>query len=239
MTPELGFVHCYEPGSARATLLLLHGTGGNEHSLVELARQMAPAANLLSPRGKVLENGAPRFFRRLAMGVFDQADLMAQAANLARFVQEAAERYGFDAGRVYALGYSNGANMAAALMLLHPEALAGACCSARCCPWSLLAHPAFPAKPLSWPRAVATPGLLLSAWRPWRAGLSGPAPRLSCAGRRPAMSCTRRSWRPPRGGWPGVWMSRGWVWSALKPQGRTQNVFNHLKHPCSKAQGVP
>jgi len=158
MTPELGFVHCYEPGSARATLLLLHGTGGNEHSLVELARQMAPATNLLSPRGKVLENGAPRFFRRLAMGVFDQADLMAQAANLARFVQEAAERYGFDAGRVYALGYSNGANMAAALMLLHPEALAG----------GVLLRPVLPLEP-SRPPSLSGKAAFLAAGRrdPW------------------------------------------------------------------------
>lgn len=122
----LSFIHRFEAGTSSHTLLLLHGTGGNEHDLVPLAHQLAPGAALLSPRGKVLENGAPRFFRRLAMGVFDEEDLKAQAADLARFVRDATRRYGLDAGRVYALGYSNGANMAAALMLLHPEVLAGA-----------------------------------------------------------------------------------------------------------------
>lgn len=125
MTSELGFVHRLEPGASEATLLVLHGTGGDENDLLPLARQLAPAANLLSPRGKVLENGAPRFFRRLALGVFDLDDLKAQAADLASFVRDAAEKYGLDAGKIYALGYSNGANMAAALLLLHPEALAG------------------------------------------------------------------------------------------------------------------
>lgn len=158
MTPELGFIHRYEPGSARATLLLLHGTGGNEHSLIELARQMAPAANLLSPRGKVLENGAPRFFRRLAMGVFDEADLKAQAANLARFVQDAAEHYGFDAGQVYALGYSNGANMAAALMLLHPGLLAG----------GVLLRPVLPLEPPTTPNLSGKAAFLAAGRRdPW------------------------------------------------------------------------
>jgi predicted esterase len=125
MTP-LSFVHHFEAGTSSHTLLLLHGTGGNEHDLVPLAHQMAPGAAVLSPRGKVLENGAPRFFRRLAMGIFDEEDLKAQAADLARFVQDAAHQYRLDASQVYALGYSNGANMAAALMLLHPEVLAGA-----------------------------------------------------------------------------------------------------------------
>lgn len=125
MTQELSFVHRFEAGRSDTTLLLLHGTGGNEDDLIPLARELAPTARLLSPRGKVLENGAPRFFRRLAMGVFDEADLKAQAADLARFIQQAAAKYGFDARKVYALGYSNGANIAAALMLLHPEVLAG------------------------------------------------------------------------------------------------------------------
>lgn len=122
----LSFIHRFEAGTSSHTLLLLHGTGGNEHDLVPLAHQLAPGAALLSPRGKVLENGAPRFFKRLAMGVFDEEDLKAQATDLARFVHDATRRYGLDAGKVYALGYSNGANMAAALMLLHPEVLAGA-----------------------------------------------------------------------------------------------------------------
>ncbi|GIW23877.1 alpha/beta hydrolase [Meiothermus sp.] len=125
MTP-LSFTHRFEAGTSASTLLLLHGTGGNEHDLVPLAAQLAPGVSVLSPRGKVLENGAPRFFKRLAMGVFDEDDLKAQAADLAQFVRDAAQRYGLDARKVYALGYSNGANMAAALMLLHPEVLAGA-----------------------------------------------------------------------------------------------------------------
>lgn len=125
MTP-LTFTHRFEPGTLASTLLLLHGTGGNEHDLVPMARQLAPDVNVLSPRGKVLENGAPRFFKRLAMGVFDEEDLKAQATDLAQFVQDATHRYGLDAHKVYALGYSNGANMAAALMLLHPEVLTGA-----------------------------------------------------------------------------------------------------------------
>lgn len=158
MTAELGFVHRFEPGSSRATLLVLHGTGGNEHDLIGLARELAPAAKLLSPRGKVLENGAARFFRRLAMGVFDEADLKAQAADLARFVQDAAERYGFDAGRVYALGYSNGANIAAALMLLHPEALAG----------GALLRPVLPLEPPALPNLRGKAAFLAAGRRdPW------------------------------------------------------------------------
>ncbi len=125
MTP-LTFTHRFEPGTSASTLLLLHGTGGNEHDLVPMAAQLAPGVSVLSPRGKVLENGAPRFFKRLAMGVFDEEDLKAQAADLAQFVRDATHRYGLDARRVYALGYSNGANMAAALVLLYPEVLAGA-----------------------------------------------------------------------------------------------------------------
>ncbi|WP_018467246.1 alpha/beta hydrolase [Calidithermus timidus] len=161
MSAELGFVHRFEPGDSQATLLVLHGTGGNEHELIGLARELAPAAKLLSPRGKVLENGAPRFFRRLAMGVFDEADLKAQAADLARFVQDAAERYGFDAGRVYALGYSNGANMAAALMLLHPEALAG----------GVLLRPVLPLEPPTPPKLRGKAAFLAAGRRdPWAPG---------------------------------------------------------------------
>ncbi len=122
---ELSFVHRFEAGTSASTLLLLHGTGGNEHDLLPMGRELGPSASILSPRGKVLENGAPRFFRRLAMGVFDEDDLRAQAADLAQFVQDAAYHYKLDVGKIYALGYSNGANIAAALMLLHPEVLAG------------------------------------------------------------------------------------------------------------------
>ena len=113
------------PGEER-TLLLLHGTGGNEDDLLPLGRAIAPGAGQLSPRGRVLERGMPRFFRRLAEGVFDEADLVRRAGELADFVAHAAGRYGFDPTRVTAVGFSNGANIAAALLLLRPETLAAA-----------------------------------------------------------------------------------------------------------------
>ncbi len=126
-TPD--FLHRFEPaaeGPGDATLLLLHGTGGNENDLLPLGRAISPRAALLSPRGKVLEHGMPRFFRRLAEGVFDHDDLVARSNELADFVGVAAKRYGFDAKRVVAVGFSNGANIAGAIMLLRPEVLAGA-----------------------------------------------------------------------------------------------------------------
>ncbi len=123
---DLGFIHRFEPGASGETLLLLHGTGGDESDLISLGRRLAPEANLLSPRGPVLENGMPRFFRRLDVGVFDEADLIRRVGDLGRFVRAAAERYGFDPARVRALGYSNGANTAAAILLLDPRLLAGA-----------------------------------------------------------------------------------------------------------------
>jgi phospholipase/carboxylesterase len=122
---ELTFQHRFVPGErARARpLLLLHGTGGDEDDLIGLGRMVAPGAALLSPRGKVLENGMPRFFRRLAEGVFDENDVRARAHELADFIAAAREHYQMPAP--IALGYSNGANIAAAVMLLRPEALAG------------------------------------------------------------------------------------------------------------------
>ena len=120
---ELAFNHVFEPGSSPRTLLLLHGTGGTERDLLGLGRALAPNDALLSPRGRVLERGMPRFFRRLAEGVFDEDDVRRRANDLADFVTEARKRYGIKAP--IALGYSNGANIAAAMMLLRPEALAG------------------------------------------------------------------------------------------------------------------
>src|SRR5687767_6457603 len=123
------FVHRFAPGAdvaAAPTLLVLHGTGGDENDLVGLGRAMLPGANVLSPRGKVLENGMPRFFRRLAEGVFDLEDLKARTQELADFVRVGVGEYGFDAGRVFAAGYSNGANIAASTLLLRPGTLAGA-----------------------------------------------------------------------------------------------------------------
>ena len=125
MMPELSFIHRFEPGTRPAArpLLLLHGTGGNEHDLIPLGQMVAPGAPLLSPRGKVLEHGMPRFFRRLAEGVFDEDDVRARARELADFIAAARQRYGIAAPA--ALGYSNGANVAAAVMLLRPDVLAG------------------------------------------------------------------------------------------------------------------
>ncbi len=127
MTPHtLTLTHRFEPGAdpRRAPLLLLHGTGGDETDLLPLGRAVAPGAALLSPRGAVLENGMPRFFRRLAEGVFDEADLRARTGDLAGFVAEARGTYGI--GAPIALGFSNGANIAASLLLLRPGTLAGA-----------------------------------------------------------------------------------------------------------------
>ncbi len=121
-----GFVHRFFPGESGATLLLLHGTGGDENDLVPLGRELAPAAAILSPRGKVSEYGAARFFRRLAEGVFDHEDLVFRTHELADFIEATSEEYGFDLSKLVAVGYSNGANIAASLMLLHPGLLRAA-----------------------------------------------------------------------------------------------------------------
>jgi predicted esterase len=123
---ELGFAHVFEPGQSDWTLLLLHGTGGDEHDLVPLGRQLAPRAALLSPRGKVLESGMPRFFRRLAVGQLDIPDLLARTDELAGFVAGAAEAYDLDPARVVAVGLSNGANIAVSVLFRHPGLLRGA-----------------------------------------------------------------------------------------------------------------
>jgi predicted esterase len=123
---DLGFAHVFEPGSSDWTLLLLHGTGGDEHDLVGLGRQLAPTAALLSPRGQVLENGMPRFFRRLAVGQLDIPDLLARTDQLADFIADAAAAYGRDRSKVVAVGLSNGANIAASLLLRSPGTLRGA-----------------------------------------------------------------------------------------------------------------
>jgi predicted esterase len=120
------FIHEFVPGSSERTLLLLHGTGGNERDLIPLGRELDPTAALLSPRGKVLENGMPRFFRRLAEGVFDLEDLKNRTNELADFVAASAQHYGFTADKVVAVGYSNGANIAASMLLLRPEVLSAA-----------------------------------------------------------------------------------------------------------------
>lgn len=121
-----GFIHSYVPGASDRTLLMLHGTGGTESDLLPLGRRLDADAALLSPRGKVLENGMPRFFRRLAEGIFDEEDLVRRTHELADFIRESSEKYGFDPAKLVAVGYSNGANIAGALLLLRPESLGGA-----------------------------------------------------------------------------------------------------------------
>ena len=128
MAADLGFEHVFRPPAnpQAPTLLLLHGTGGTEHDLIPLGESLSPGAGLLSPRGKVLERGMPRFFRRLAEGVFDLDDLQFRTHELAVFVAAAAAHYKFDAKKVVAVGFSNGANIAASTLLLEPDVLAGA-----------------------------------------------------------------------------------------------------------------
>jgi phospholipase/carboxylesterase len=121
----MNFEHVFEQGSSPLTILALHGTGGNEHDLVPMAKMVAPNANVLSPRGKISEDGSLRFFRRIAEGVFDIEDLKFRTHELADFVTEASKEYDFDVSNVYALGFSNGANIASSLLFLRPEILAG------------------------------------------------------------------------------------------------------------------
>lgn len=126
---DLGFIHRYVPASdpkSRLALLLLHGTGGNENDLLSLGSMLAPGAAQLSPRGKVLERGMPRFFRRIAEGVFDLDDLRLRTIELADFIRAARAQYGLDDRRLVAVGFSNGANIAASLLLLKPRVLDGA-----------------------------------------------------------------------------------------------------------------
>ncbi len=154
-TAQLAFVHNFTPspnsGQAR-TLLLLHGTGGNEDDLIPLGKALAPDAHLLSPRGRVLENGIPRFFRRFAEGVFDVEDLRLRTRELAEFVEKASVAYGFDLDKVIAVGFSNGANIAASLLLLFPRLLGGA----------VLFRPMVPIDPEIKPDLVRVPVLIMA-----------------------------------------------------------------------------
>jgi phospholipase/carboxylesterase len=126
MRPQPDFLHEFVPGKSNRTLLLLHGTGGNERDLIPLGRELDPNASLLSPRGKILENGMPRFFRRLAEGVFDLEDLKTRTNELADFIAAAMRHYKLDADHVIGVGYSNGANIAGSMLLLRPEIMRAA-----------------------------------------------------------------------------------------------------------------
>lgn len=127
MNEAQSFIHRFVPAqNSKRTLLILHGTGGNENDLLPIGRMLDPESALLSPRGKVLENGAPRFFRRIREGVFDEEDVILRANELADFVTGAVKENSLDASQIIAVGYSNGANIASAMMLLRPEILRGA-----------------------------------------------------------------------------------------------------------------
>ena len=126
MRPRPDFIHEFVQGKSSRTLLLLHGTGGTERALIPFGHELDPNASLLSPRGKVLEDGMSRFFRRLAEGVFDLEDLRKRTDELADFVISAAEHYKIDNKKIVAVGYSNGANIAASMLLLRPEVLSAA-----------------------------------------------------------------------------------------------------------------
>lgn len=129
MTDDLGFVHRFLPSegaASRDTVIALHGTGGDENDLISLGQTIAPGAAILSPRGNVLENGAPRFFKRLAEGVFDPQEVRSRGEELARFIQAATTRYALDPERIFALGYSNGANAASTVMFIRPGLIKGA-----------------------------------------------------------------------------------------------------------------
>jgi phospholipase/carboxylesterase len=129
MSENLGFIHRFVPArdpGTKETLLVLHGTGGDENDLIGIGQAIAPGAAILSPRGNVLENGAPRFFRRLAEGVFDPAEVRSRGEELAGFIRAAISKYSLDPTRVFAFGFSNGANIASTVMLIDPDLLQGA-----------------------------------------------------------------------------------------------------------------
>ncbi len=141
--------HRFQKGNdpSSPTLLLLHGTGGTEQDLLPLAQIIDPDANVLGVRGNVLENGMPRFFRRLAEGVFDEEDLVFRTKELNEFLDEAAEKYDFDRKQIIAIGYSNGANIAASLLFHFQDALKGA----------ILHHPMVPRRRVELPDLSGTP----------------------------------------------------------------------------------
>jgi predicted esterase len=129
MNQELNFIHKYIPSSDptnEITLLLLHGTGGNEESFLSIADMILSQAAVLSPRGQILENGMPRFFRRLSEGVFDLPDLKLRTKELAQFIESSAQKYEIASNKVIAVGYSNGANIASSVMFTYPKLISKA-----------------------------------------------------------------------------------------------------------------
>lgn len=135
--------HIFEKGTdqQKPTFLLLHGTGGTEQDLFPIAERLDPSANKLGVRGNVLENGMPRFFRRIAEGVFDEEDLIYRTNELNEFLNDTAEKYDFDRNNIIAIGYSNGANIAASLLFHYQDALKGA----------VLHHPMVPRRGIELP----------------------------------------------------------------------------------------
>jgi len=136
-------IHVFRKGTdpTRPTLVLFHGTGGNEHDLLPLAELLSPGSSVLGIRGNVLENGMPRFFRRLSEGVFDEADLILRTREIKQFLNEAAKQYDFDAGHLATVGYSNGANIAGSLLLHYKDIFTSA----------VLLHPMVPLRGLALP----------------------------------------------------------------------------------------
>ncbi|WP_170008317.1 alpha/beta hydrolase [Bacillus fonticola] len=141
--------HIFQKGtdSTKPTLLLLHGTGGNEKDLLPLQSEIDSTASVLSVRGNVSEHGMPRFFRRIAEGVFDEEDLIKRTGDLHSFLDEASEQHGFDRHNVVAIGYSNGANIAASLLFHYQNTLRGA----------ILYHPMVPRRGITLPELHNTP----------------------------------------------------------------------------------
>jgi phospholipase/carboxylesterase len=141
--------HIYKQGTNAKlpVLLLLHGTGGTENDLLPLAEAISPESSVLSIRGNVLENGMPRYFRRLAEGVFDIEDLLFRTKELNDFLDQAAAEYGFDRRYVVAIGYSNGANIAGSLLFHYEDALKGA----------ILHHPMVPIRGVKLPDLSGVP----------------------------------------------------------------------------------
>lgn len=154
-TQASAFVHNFLPGKLASTVLVLHGQGGDEHDLLPVARALAPGAAFLSPRGKALEGSAARFFARVSRDVFDETEVRTRTAELAEWVGAAAAHYGLDATQVYALGFSNGASIAASAMLLHPGVLAG----------GLLLRPRTIVEPVKLPDLNGAPVLVIAGQR--------------------------------------------------------------------------